>query len=182
MKELLRQASHLLFGVGAAALILILDREYAIVFFTFILFIGFLLLEIFTRGYSPPVLGTIMKWLERKRTVPAQGALAFVVGILICIVFFPMTIAAVAVLALGIHDSISTIVGVKYGKHRIYQKKTLEGTLAGMLATTAVLALLIAPLLALITAAATAVIELYSPIDDNLVIPISICLLLWILV
>lgn len=182
MKEILRQFSHLAFGVAAAAAILILDRQLSLYLFSLVLFVGFVILDIFSRGYSPPVLGTIMKWVERSGDIPAKGALAYVVSIVICLVFFPTVFVAVAVLALGVYDSVSTVIGVRYGRNRIYKNKTLEGTGVAIIVTTLVLLLLIVPLFAVIITAATAVIELFSPIDDNLSIPIVLCLLLVVLV
>ena len=73
------------------------------------------------------------------------------------------------------------LAGVRFGRTRIYNHKSLEGTLAGVAVTAAALCLLIPPLAALVTVAVTAVAELVSPVDDNLVIPVVACLALTVL-
>jgi dolichol kinase len=83
-----------------------------------------------------------------------------------------------ALVSLAVLDSVTTLVGVRFGRHRIYNGKSWEGTLSGIAVT--VLALL--PFLSLPGALAASVIagiiELFSPVDDNLVIPVGVCLLL----
>ncbi|KUG20600.1 MAG: phosphatidate cytidylyltransferase [Methanomicrobiaceae archaeon] len=181
MHEILRQAVHLLFGIAAAAVILFLKRQIALYLFVLTLFAGFVILDVFSRGYSPPLLAPIMDELERRKTVPAKGGLAFVMSALVCFVFFPPDIAAVAVLALGVHDSASTLFGVRYGRTRVYNNKSLEGTAFGIIVTAALLLVFLTPVLAAVTAAVTGIVELLSPIDDNLIIPITVCLLLALL-
>jgi len=83
---------------------------------------------------------------------------------------------------LSLLDSITTIAGVRFGKTRIYNHKSLEGTLAGIAVTTAALCLLVPPMAALATAAVTGLAELLSPVDDNLVIPVVACLVLTALI
>jgi len=80
--------------------------------------------------------------------------------------------------ALAVLDSVTTLVGIRYGRHRIYNGKSWEGTLSGI----AVTFLALCPFLTL-TGALTAsviagIIELFSPVDDNLVIPVGVCILL----
>ena len=72
----------------------------------------------------------------------------------------------------------TTIVGVRFGRTRIWNGKSWEGTLAGIIITILVLL----PFLTLPGAVAIAVvaglIELLSPVDDNLVIPVAVCVAL----
>jgi dolichol kinase len=56
--------------------------------------------------------------------------------------------------------------------------KSLEGTVAGMGATFLVLLLIVPVPGALIIAVITGIIEMFSPVDDIPVIPVSICILL----
>jgi dolichol kinase len=83
-----------------------------------------------------------------------------------------------AVLALAVMDGVATLVGIRYGMHRIYNGKSLEGTGAGIGAATLVLLLLLPPSYALSAAVLAGVVELVAPLDDNLLIPPCVCLLL----
>jgi len=100
------------------------------------------------------------------------------VSALACIILFPVALVVPALVALAVLDSITTLVGARFGRHRIHNGKSWEGTLSGIAVT--IIALI--PFLTLPGAVAvsvvTGIIELYSPVDDNLVIPVGVCLLL----
>jgi phytol kinase len=178
MNEIYRQSIHLIYGLTGAAVILYADRQLALYLFTAVLFIGFIVLEIFIRGYSPPVLTPVMDEVDRKGSIPAKGGLAFIMSGLFCLVFFPPVFAAAALIALGVHDSVSTLVGIRFGKIHIYKKKTLAGAVSGIAATVVVLLLLLEPFTAVVVAFVAGIVEMFSPIDDNLTIPVAVCLLL----
>ena len=77
----------------------------------------------------------------------------------------------------------ATLVGIHVGHHKIWKSKSLEGTLAGM-GTTVVALLVLTPLsvpLAFAAAITAGVVELLSPVDDNLTIPLSVCIILTLL-
>ena len=86
-------------------------------------------------------------------------------------------------LVLSFLDGVSTIVGINFGKTRIYKHKSLEGSLSGIIC--GFLALYLFLPIPTVTAAVTAVIagitELISPVDDNLTIPIAVCIALTLL-
>ena len=79
--------------------------------------------------------------LERKDVLPGKGTLYFAIGVFFCLVFFPLTVVVPAVICLAVLDGVATIVGIRFGRHRIWKSKSLEGTLAGIGAT--IVALLI---------------------------------------
>ena len=97
---------------------------------------------------------------------------------LTCTILFPVSVVVPSIVALAVLDSVTTLAGIEFGRHRIHNGKSWEGTLSGIAVT--VIALL--PLLSLPGALAVSVvagiIELFSPVDDNLVIPAGVCLLL----
>lgn len=181
MNESLRQVVHLLFGLGIAGFILIFDRDLTVSVLMFTLFVGFILSDAVSRGYTIPVISPLLKTLERRDAAPGKGALFFALGALFCLVFFPKTIVFIGLAVLALLDSVATIAGVRFGRTRIYNHKSLEGTLAGVAVTAAALCLLVPPSAALVTAAVTGLAELVSPVDDNLVIPVVACLVLTIL-
>ena len=181
MNESLRQVVHLLFGLGIAAFILLFDRDLSLSVLMLALFVGFILSDAVSRGYTIPVVSAVIANLERRDAAPGRGALFFALGALFCLVFFPKEIAFIGLVVLSLLDSVTTLAGVRFGRTRIYNHKSLEGTLAGVAVTAAALCLLIPPLAALVTVAVTAVAELVSPVDDNLVIPVVACLILTVL-
>jgi|SRR5690554_103742 phytol kinase len=182
MNESLRQVVHLVFGLGIAGFVLVFDRNITISVLVLALFAGFILSDAISRGYTIPVVSTIIGGLERRDAAPGKGALFFALGALFSLVFFEKEVAFVGLVVLSLLDSITTIAGVRFGKTRIYNHKSLEGTLAGIAVTTAALALIVPLPAALATAAVTGIAELVSPVDDNLVIPVVACLVLTVLI
>ncbi|MCK8519059.1 diacylglycerol/polyprenol kinase family protein [Methanoculleus sp. 7T] len=181
MNESLRQVVHLVFGLGIAGFVFIFDRGLTISVLMLTLFVGFILSDAVARGYTIPVVSPLIENLERRDAAPGKGALFFALGALFCLVFFPKEVVFVGLVVLALLDSVATIVGVRFGRTRIYNHKSLEGTLAGVAVTAAALCLLVPPPAALATAAAAGLAELASPVDDNLVIPVVACLVLTIL-
>ena len=178
MDESLRQIVHLVFGLGIAGFVLAFDRDITISVLLLALFVGFILSDAITRGYTIPIVSTIIETLERREAVPGKGALFFALGALFCLTFFEQEVTFLGLVVLSLLDSITTIAGIRFGKTRIYNHKSLEGTLAGIAVTAAVLCLLVQPSTALATAAVTGLAELISPVDDNLIIPVVACLVL----
>ena len=60
-----------------------------------------------------------------------------------------MFLVVPAVLALAVMDGVATLVGIRYGMHRIYNGKSLEGASAGIAAAALVLLPLLPPVQAL---------------------------------
>jgi len=178
MNESLRQVVHLVFGLGIAAFVLLFDRDLTLSVLILTLFVGFLLSDAVSRGYTIPVVSAVITGLERRDAAPGKGALFFALSAVFCLVFFTKEIVFVGLVVLSLLDSITTLAGVRFGRNRIYNSKSLEGTLAGVVVTAAALCLLVPPAVALVTATVTAFAELVSPVDDNLVIPVVACLVL----
>jgi len=86
------------------------------------------------------------------------------------------------ILALMTIDSVSTVIGKKYGKHLIpFMNKSVEGSAAGFIAYYVVLiALGVKPLASLIVSLAATLTEIFS-IEDNLFIPLVVALIAEIL-
>ena len=181
MNEPLRQVVHLLFGLGIAGFILAFDRDFTLSVLVLTLFMGFILSDAVSRGYTIPVISTIIVNLERRDAAPGRGALFFALGALFCLVFFEREIVFAGLVVLSLLDSVTTLAGTRFGKTRIYNHKSLEGTLAGVAVTAVALCLLVPPAVALVTAAVAAIAELVSPVDDNLTIPVVACLALTLL-
>ena len=102
---------------------------------------------------------------------PFTGAMLFYAGFTLSFLLFPLPIASASCAMLAVGDSLSTIVGIKFGRHKI-GKKSLEGSLACFIFSFAAGSFFVNPFLALVGAAAASLIELFPRIDDNLTIPL----------
>jgi dolichol kinase len=178
MREIVRQLIHLCFGLGIAVLVLLLDHTVVIAALAGSILIGVVLVDLILRGYTIPLLSPLVQYGDRCDPLPGKGAFFFGVSALACTILFPVSVVVPALIALAVLDSITTLAGKRFGRHRIYNGKSWEGTLSGIVVT--VLALL--PFLtfpgALISAVIAGSIELLSPVDDNLMIPVGVCVLL----
>ncbi len=173
-REEARQLFHIVVGVGALAVLLVLGRGFllAAVFFTII--IGTMLMNARLLGRRIPLIEWFEEHFERRDApLPGWGSACYAAGALIAAVFLanPAEIAAV-VFILGIGDGVSTLVGLR-GRIRLpyNSKKTLEGSAAMFAASLASWAFIgpAAVLLALVAAIA----ESLPVVDDNLSIPIA---------
>jgi dolichol kinase len=178
MQEIVRQLIHLCFGLGIAALVLFLDHTVIIAVMAGGLFFGVVLVDLILRGYRIPGISPLVQYGDRCDPLPGKGAFFFAVSALACIILFPVSAVVPALVALAVLDSITTLVGTRYGRHRIRNGKSWEGTLAGIAVTFPDLLPLLTPPGAAAVSVVAGVIELFSPVDDNLVIPVGVCIVL----
>ncbi len=123
---------------------------------------------------------------ERKddlRMFPAKGAIMYFVGILIVLVFTrDLNILLISILILSLSDGFATIVGRRYGKHRLpyNKKKSFEGTLTFFIISYIILSLFTKDLyFSLLASFMLAILEsLNLKVDDNLLIPVATASLL----
>lgn len=113
---------------------------------------------------------------ERPEEMPLNGVLTFLIGSLIVILLFPSIIAIAAIAVLAIADSVSTLIGKYYGKHRI-KSKSMEGSLGFFITSFFILLFFIDPLSALIISVITTLVELL-PIEDNITVPLAVAILI----
>lgn len=178
MDEVPRKIVHLLFGLGIAALISVADRQIILASLLVSIFLGFIFSDAIVRGFEIPLISAVVHLLERRDAMPGKGTLFFLLSAFVCLFFFPPPVVVPAVIALSIVDGIATPVGRRFGSHRIYNGKSAEGTLTGIAAASGALVIFLPPQTAVLTAVIAGVTELVSPVDDNLVIPVIICLVL----
>jgi len=178
MREIFRKLVHILFGLAVAGLVIALDRAAAMAVLAMGLLIGVVLIDILLRGYRVPFLSALVEFADRGDCLPGRGALFFAVSALACVILFPVPVAVPALVSVAVLDGVATLVGVRFGRIRIHNGKSLEGTAAAIIVT----ALALLPFLtvpgAVVMAVVAGLIELVSPVDDNLVIAPCICLLL----
>jgi phytol kinase len=178
MKETYRQTIHLLMGVIGAWILLTLNAQLGLLFLSAVLLFVFLLFDLVACGYALPGLDRLIEETDRARELPFKGSLAFAVGALFCFIVFGGEYTAVGLITLGVLDSITTLAGLRFGRHTILHNKSVEGTITGVVAAAIVLLFFIPPGVALLVAGVGGPVELFSPIEDNLVIQVVVCTVL----
>jgi phytol kinase len=173
MRENLRKSIHLIFGLIIAALIILLERTVLLMFFSIAILMGFLISDAVSRGYRIFFISPMLELVDRNEAMPGKGALFFVLSALVVLTLFSIQIAFLSILALAIVDGVATMAGRTWGRTRILRRKTLEGSLAGAVLAFLVFLFFIPPFHAALLAVFAAAVELFSPVDDNLVIPIT---------
>jgi len=178
MREFYRKIFHLVFGLAIAAMIFFTPKTISLSLLTLGTLIGVIFIDAVLRGYHIPVISLLIDGLERREALPGKGALYFAISSVFCVVFFEKEVVVPAIVALSVLDGIAGIIGTYFGRHTIIKGKTAEGTFGGMAVTfLALLPLITIPESALASFLA-GIVELFSPIDDNLLIPVSVCIVL----
>ena len=113
----------------------------------------------------------------RVRELPGGGANYTGLSLLAALLLLPASSAAAATIAFGVLDSVSTIAGLRYGRRRLWNGKSIEGTLAAFAFTVPVLLPFLTPVAAVAVAFVGALAELVLPVNDNLVVPLLLALL-----
>lgn len=131
--------------------------------------------------------GILTKLETREVERPFVGAIWFFFSFGLIYLLFPMSpinIAATLGLILAIGDSLSTLVGLKLGKHRLAGQKTWEGSITFFVVVLLIALLFLPPPLSILTAFVATIAELIPDtkpllrykkrgyIDDNLLIPV----------
>lgn len=191
MNEYHRQLSHLFFGLIIATFIYFTDWQTAVSVMSCVVLLGLAIADAIARGHHVPLFSWIINRLERDSAYPGMGSMVFFIAALFCLIIFGSQITVAALIVLSVLDSVSTAVGLRFGKTKIYGKKTLEGALGGFIAASAALAIytvsipnaLPLGIILIVTATgAAAITELISPVDDNITIPVAVCIVLFLIV
>lgn len=172
--EIRRQFIHFLFGSFFIALVAVLSTLDSL----FVLCIAFLTGLVFShaikKGAKIPIVTHIVQRVERdyEKRLPGKGALLFFLAAIITILLFQRQEIVLGALCVAVYgDAASTVVGLRFGKHRIAGKKTLEGTLGGIAMAFFFLQFIFQLPVAL-AAAITGMAAELLPFDDNFTIPI----------
>jgi len=131
--------------------------------------------------------------LRAEESLRESSAFPYIMAILLTIITFPRPIAVAAIYALAVADPLAAVVGIRFGRHKVFRtRKSWEGSAAFFLGTFVCLSLTliffipaeVGEILAVAGWAAllAAIFELLPiRLDDNLTIPIFIAVELWIL-
>jgi len=121
-------------------------------------------------------LRVILKEEERFRPI---GTTYFLIASLAAFLFFDKYVAITSLLFVSIGDLMATVIGEEYGRQVLFNKKTIEGSLA-CLVSCLLIGILISRVnpaitltVALVGAVSATIVELLPiPIDDNLTVPL----------
>jgi phytol kinase len=178
MREFYRKIFHIGFGLAIAALVFLTGKDIALSVLMLGTLIGLIFTDAILKGYQVPAISFMVDSFERKGELPGKGALFFAVSCLFCIFFFPKEIVVPAIIAFSLLDGIAAISGQYLGRHKIYREKTAEGTCSGLAVTFVVLLIFLPAGEAVLAVAVAGLIELFCPLDDNLLILPGVCVAL----
>jgi dolichol kinase len=177
--ELRRKLFHLFFGLFLILLLFFSDRKHLVIFLGTVLILGIIMILLMQSGKKIPIADWLEETFERENVrFPGYGALWYVVGSLLLALFLANIYeiaAGVVILAAG--DSAATIFGI-LGRHRLpyNRKKTWEGSIAFFVFSLPA-CLFVGWIGAVLAAIAAFVESLPTPIDDNLLVPVSVLIL-----
>jgi len=171
-REILRQLIHAS-GIFILVLSIFLKPE-ALILLCLIMVVMAEMIFVLDKYHHIPLLSTILSKCKRKDD--ERGFLYFFIGIIVTLYIFSfnMAIASAGILMLLLGDSASTLVGRRFGRHKLpFNKlKSFEGSFA-FLVVGFLSSLLLLPIFpSVIGAIVGTITEAYSPIDDNITVPI----------
>ena len=180
LAEVKRQTIHMLLGSFIIAVLLLMEFKYAATFIFLFTALGLTLaLLLKERKIKSKLLMEIIGALQRKNEVIIHGepAIWFLLGVCITTLLFPDKIVLiVGLLVLTFGDAFSTIFGSAFGKIKLRENRTLEGSLAGIIAATLSLFYILGlPLHQAFIVAAIGMLAEYVPLNDNVTIPVFAC-------
>ncbi len=174
--EFLRKAIHIT-AVAIPFLYFFLSRELMLALIGLGLLVA-LMVE-WLRRKSPGFRRIFNRYLSSllrdREQYQLTGATYLIMGFLLAVLLFPRQVAIFGMLVVAVSDALAAVVGRTWGRHRIFREKTLEGTLAFILATFVIALLLFAyPVwMLLIISLIIGVWEMFWQYSaDNLVLPI----------
>jgi len=177
--EILREAIHIS-GFAVPFVCIYLFNSRLVSLSLFLVTILYAVSELArTKGINVPVFSTI----TRKAAAPnpeinhfVTAPMFFAISIMLTLLIFPTSIAYTSIAVLTLGDGFASIFGNTLGKIPLFfnQKKKLEGTFSGFTCAFLGSTLFVDPTKALLAATVGMLAEcLPSPIDDNLMTPLT---------
>lgn len=176
-RELRRKSIHLL-GLGIPIIYYFIGKPTALVFVGF--FVSIALFVELSKTLFPSFRGLFLRFFspmlrshERKGRI--TGATYYLIGSFLCILFFSKNLALVCLCFLILGDLFAAVVGKQWGRTKLLNKKSLEGSVACFVVC-ALVALMMKyppPIIALAGALTATLVELFpTGIDDNITMPL----------
>lgn len=175
LRELKRKSIHLLFGIAILALIYFTGTKTSLYILFACLIVGIIVSTLIQKGVKFGFIGMIVTHVEREneKSFPGKAAVYFFLSAIILLGIFntqqTLVLAALSVQVFA--DASAALIGMTFGKHKLYKKKSWEGSIACFIVATACLAVFYPLPFALIAAFVATAVEVL-PLDDNLFVPI----------
>jgi len=173
MKLLRKLIIRLLMGTGFLFLFLFTNSNILLMSFIVLLCINELI-RLNNKKYNNYLFKEFRLYLKEKEREKFSTIPLFFIGILLPLLFFRKEIAFPAVLFLIYGDFFAELIGIKFGKTKIFREKSLEGSLGCFVSCVIIgLILNLSWILILAGSLAATLSELYSKLiklDDNLTI------------
>lgn len=193
--QLARRLFHMANGVGIATVYLISLTHQQMIHFLGTLLCVLYIVEQVRINYPETAskLLPITRFIIRAEEQLKESAmLPYTIAVLLTIITFPKPIAIVAIYTLAIADPLSAIIGIKFGKHKVVEHKSIEGSAAFFLSTFICSILVLSgyqggvdwtvTIISLVLAFLSSAFEMVPlKLDDNLTIPLSTAFMLWII-
>ncbi len=164
---------RLLMGTGFLLLFLFTNSNIFLISFIILLCINELI-RLNNKRYNAYLFKKFKAYLKSKERNKFSTIPLFFIGILLPFLFFTKDVAIAAVLFLIYGDFFAELIGTKFGKTKIFRKKSLEGSLGCFVSCFIIgLILNLNLILIIIGSLAATLAELYSKLiklDDNLTI------------
>jgi len=188
LKEIQRKITHFI-GLVIPILYHYIDNKQLVV--GILAFVTWLLLcfEIL-RYVFPDFSSLLLKFISpilrsHEKQGKILGSTYFVASSLLSIVLFPQEIAVASITFLVLGDLFAAIIGKKWGRIKIFSRKSVEGSLACFIICffVSILVIRIKPVVGLFGAIAATIFELVPiGIDDNLTMPLTSGFVMWAVV
>jgi dolichol kinase len=157
--------------------------------FLFFLVAGLIISYGYKKGVRFPIIANVVDSTEREGVIdefPGKGALTFFFASLLVLLLFgsDLNVACAAIIILALGDSFSTLVGKRYGRHKLFysREKSVEGSIGGFVPAFIGAAIFVSPQIALVGAVVGMAAEsLPAKIDDNIIIPLAAGLVMFLL-
>ena len=121
-----------------------------------------------------------IKSCERPTESPFNGAILFYFSCFIVTMVFDTQAAIASIAVLALADSLSTLVGYYFGKHKLFvnKKKSWEGSISFFMASLLVLLFFYNPVKAIAVSFFVTFVEMLPHLNDNVSVPLSTAFLL----
>lgn len=130
--------------------------------------------------------------MRAEEQLKESAMVPYAMAVLLTIITFPKHMALIGIYTLAIADPLSAIIGIKFGKHKITETRSLEGSIAFFLVTFLVTLFVLTTynsgfeitilLISLLMGMLGALFEMIPlKLDDNLTIPLFTSATIWVL-
>lgn len=126
------------------------------------------------KGGIVPIITTFTLRMSRPSERPylISRPVYLTVGIILALIIFPKPVSYASIAIVAVGDPIAAYVGGRIGRLHV-GRKSVEGFVAGLIASVLVASLVVAPLAAVAGSTAAMLLELCGVFEDNIIMPVG---------